>query len=89
MWIHLLTLGLIDGASAVQAAVEEVVLRGGSSKRRGRVIRFSDFETRDQYERELRIAAMPLLEKPIPFSEIPDDDEDEMIFKLLVMLNDD
>lgn len=95
MWIQLLTLELIDGASEVVAAVQQVGagLGGHLFKdrrgRRNRVIRYSDFETREAYEAALR-AAIPMSEvKPYDTIErtlADEEDEEEAIITMLMQV---
>ena len=95
MWIHLITLRLIKGAGAAVAVVVQGNAGPGGRlfkqpKRRNRVIRFSDFETREAYEAAL-LAAIPMSEvKPYTTMErtlADEEEEEEVIFMLLKMLH--
>ena len=90
MWIHLLTLELIYGASSVAVATPGVGPGGRRPFRRNsKVIRYSDFETREAYEQAL-LAAIPMSEvKPYPTIErtLADEEETEEIFLLLQVMN--
>lgn len=86
MWIHLVPLGLIDGAGGtVVPPAPEVTGGGGSRRRRGRVIRYSDFESREELERAMRVVLAPVVvPEPIP---IDDDEDDDVVANLLMMMH--
>jgi Asp-tRNA(Asn)/Glu-tRNA(Gln) amidotransferase A subunit family amidase len=83
-----------DRAVVAPAPVTEVP--GGSSKRKKkpRIIRYSDFESREQYEKELRkavqseveVLATQLAETSISIEE-DDFDEDDALLRILVVLH--
>lgn len=55
-------------------------------RKRNRVIRWSDFESRDAYAKELAAAAMPLARVSDPRESVyADDDEDDELIELLLM----
>lgn len=83
------------GVVVPPVVVQNIVSAGGAlfkdKRRKSRVIRYSDFETRDAYEAAVR-AAIPMSEvRPYPTIErtVVDDDEDEteVIFMLLKLLH--
>lgn len=99
MWIHLLTLGLINGASEVgtqpPAVVSEQPSAGGrspfSKASRRKVIRYSDFETREAYEAAFKQAIPMAAVNPIQTiertvsteAEEREEDDTEMVFLVL------
>lgn len=58
---------------------------GGRGRRRGRVIRYSDFESREELERAMRVVLAPVVvPEPIP---IEDDEDDDVVANLLMMMH--
>jgi hypothetical protein len=64
---------------------ERVQVPGGGGRRKKRkVIRFSDFEARDAYERELKQALQPfVVPHPEVIEALDDEDEDDLLIELL------
>lgn len=57
-------------------------------KRKGKTIRFSDFETREEYAKALAAAALPIIQPkhdvPAPIEE--EDEDDEILMALLTKI---
>lgn len=88
MWIHLVPLGLIDGAGGAvtpPAPEPQPTGGGGRGRRRGRVIRYSDFESREELERAMRVVLAPVV-VPEPI-QIEDDEDDDVVANLLMMMH--
>lgn len=69
----------------------EVAGRGNinwKKRRRGKVVRFSDFETREEYAKALAAAALPIIQPrhdvPAPIEE--EDEDDEILMALLTKI---
>lgn len=63
--------------------------RWDKSKKRNRVIRFSDLDEREKLEKQLAAAALPIVDVPIDrtIDEWEDEEDDIVIFALLRMLD--
>ena len=87
MWIHLVPLGLIDGAGGAVIPPPPVIQSGGGGgkKRRNKVIRYSDFESRERWEQELRKALPIVYPEPVPEPVPIEEDEDDIVIQLLMM----
>jgi Asp-tRNA(Asn)/Glu-tRNA(Gln) amidotransferase A subunit family amidase len=96
---HLVFFSFFDGASVgggvpPAPVVVEAVPGGSSRRKKPRIIRYSDFESREQYEKELRkavqseveVLATQLAETSISIEE-DDFDEDEALLRILVVLH--
>jgi Asp-tRNA(Asn)/Glu-tRNA(Gln) amidotransferase A subunit family amidase len=96
---HLVFFSFFNGASVgggVPAPVVVEAVPGGSSRRKKpRIIRYSDFESREQYEKELRkavqteveVLATKLAETSISIEEDDFDDDDALLKALIVVLH--
>jgi Asp-tRNA(Asn)/Glu-tRNA(Gln) amidotransferase A subunit family amidase len=96
---HLVFFSFFDGASVgggvpPAPVVVEAVPGGSSRRKKPRIIRYSDFESREQYEKELRkavqseveVLATQLAETSISIEE-DDFDEDDALLRILVVLH--
>jgi hypothetical protein len=69
VWIHLLTTELIYGASPVVVAPVQAneghgTFRWEKTRKKQRVIRYSDFESREAYAAAIAAAALPIVDVP-------------------------
>lgn len=72
------------GAGVAAPVVQQQPGGGGRKKKRGRVIRWSDFESREEFERAFRAVAPELPPAPIPIEE---DEDDEIVANLLMVMH--
>lgn len=83
------SLVITDGYSTAAVAPPVVTTTqtggGGSRRRRGRVIRYSDFESREELERAMRVVLAPVV-VPEPI-QIEDDEDDDVVANLLMMMH--
>jgi hypothetical protein len=94
VWIHLLTTELIYGASPVVVAPVQAneghgTFRWEKTRKKQRVIRYSDFESREAYAAAIAAAALPIVDVPHETSiDEWEDIEDEFIaFELMRFLH--
>jgi hypothetical protein len=68
----------------IQTAPTQVPGGGTSKKKKKKVIRFSDFAARDEFERELQAALMPLIPVSPESIYADEDDEDDILIEMLI-----
>jgi hypothetical protein len=96
---HLVFFSFLNGASVgggvPPVVVVEAVPGGSSRRKKPRIIRYSDFESREQYEKELRkavqseveVLATQLADTSISIEDDDFDEDDALLKALIVVLH--